>query len=112
MGYYDPPEMAEGTYSIECKGYMPEDCHAVPVEIIDQLQTIVLNSPKLGDDLMALRRQMLAMPKAVDVECNFDGKVDAQFSGGKTAYTAYWTCPRCGTEGEEDREVGDDHPDL
>jgi hypothetical protein len=62
--------------------------------------------------LERLALEILDMPKTVDVECGYEGGVDAQFSGGRTSYAAYWTCPRCGTEGEEDREVGDDDPRL
>lgn len=110
MGYYDPPDVGEGTYSITCKGYMPDTSLVIPAP---ELMSVIEQVEK-GNTERALRwlNEFSAFPLAVDVECNFEGKVDAQFSGGGQSYTAYWTCPRCGSEGEEDREVGDDHPDL
>jgi hypothetical protein len=117
MGYYDPPDQHEGTYPATCQGYLPEDTtKAVPEYLIDQIlavqHLIGLGSPNAQGILEQLRKEMLSMPNAVDVECGFEGKVDASFSGGRTSYTVYWTCPRCGKENEEDREAGDDHPDL
>lgn len=110
IGYYDPPDVREGNYPITCKGYMPETSLVVPAPEL----MLIIEQVEKGETERALKwlNALSAYPLAVDQECNFEGDVDAQFSGGKTSYTAYWTCPRCGTEGEEDREVGDDDPDL
>src|SRR6059036_3894740 len=107
----------EGTYSITCKGYMPDTSKVAPRDILEQILTVANLIGSGAPDrasfrLGQLHAELLQMPNAVDVECNFEGKVDAWFSGGRDAYTAHWECPRCGTEGEEDRERGDDHPDL
>lgn len=106
----------EGNYRVsECKGYMPESSRAVPEHIISEILTLqeaIGRNEPVQPRLERLRLEMLAMPQAVDVECNYEGDVDAYFSGGPSAYTVYWTCPRCGSEQEEDREAGDDHPDL
>lgn len=62
--------------------------------------------------LTRLADEAAGMPLSVDVECGYDGEVDAAFYGGRSAYTAAWDCPRCDKENEEEREAGDDHPDL
>lgn len=112
----------EGNYKVsECKGYMPDDARTVPLPLIEEILACqeelgaagtLLDASRVQVKLERLRKEMLEMPVAFDVPCNFEGDVDAQFDGGRTYYTAFWTCPRCGSEQEEDRELGDDHPDL
>ncbi len=125
-GFYPPgvtgnePEIAgypEGTYSAPaCKGYL-EDVRVQPLDLLDMLARV---DTALGEGRLADARGLLArithdaseMPTTTDVECGWEGKVDAVFVGGRRTYTVHWTCPQCGSEQEEDREHGDDHPDL
>lgn len=107
----------EGTYSITCKGYMPPTAKVAPRDIFEQIVAIAnligSGAPERASyRLGQLHGELLQMPEAVDVACNFEGEVDAWFSGGKDSYTAHWECPRCGTEDEEDRDRDDDNPNL
>ena len=114
----DPPSYPEGSYtpSQPCGGTMPDDCRAVPVHVIGEiavLQEAIGRNEQVQPRLERLRLVMLDLPKAVDVECLFEGSVDAQWSGDRKGNGEYlWTCPCCGSEREESREAGDDHPDL
>lgn len=114
----------EGTYTPgrPCTGYMPDDCRAVPPNMIYEIFTIQERIGKAGTLLEAtqampllerLRLAIIDLPKAVDVECLYEGEVDAQWSGNRKGDGEFfWTCPQCGSEQEESREAGDDHPDL
>lgn len=109
----------EGAYSAPtCEGYMPEGTKVAPTDIIERLMAI---QTKLGEGdipfasyrLGQLTGEIMQMPNAIDQECGYEGSVDAQWDGDRKGNgTFFWTCPRCGTENEEHREAGDDHPDL
>lgn len=117
----------EGEYLVTtpCTGYIDE-ARIQPDWLPDQLQHIVgildgtvlvrpSDSPtaRARVRLLDLISELQKMPVGHDIECGFEGKVDAQFEHfGRSATRVYWTCPICGKECEEDREAGDDDPDL
>lgn len=108
--------MAGDTYTITCKGYL-DAVHVQPPRVTEKI-TDVVKHLEAGDIPVAcfllggLSAEAATMPLAYDVECGYEGEVDATYSGGRTSYTVYFTCPRCGTEGWEAREAGDDDPRL
>lgn len=108
----------EGNYSAPtCNGYLPDDTRAVTLGLISDLadvqHMIGRGDPNAQVKLERIRLEMLDMPKAVDVECGFEGDVDASWDGDRRGNgTYFWTCPRCGSEQTDEREAGDDHPDL
>lgn len=108
--------MADGTYQITCKGYLSE-VRVQPPEFVAAVTEVVKvleggNVQQACFMLGRLSAEAAEMPLAYDVECGYEGEADAWYSGTHRAYTVTWNCPRCGTEGSDDREEGDDDPRL
>jgi len=112
----------EGTYNApSCMGYLSE-ARVQPLDLLDQLLAVanLLSQPDSPTDLAKasyklgyLTADCQMMPFALDVECGYEGQVDAQWAGDRKGNGEFfWTCPRCGSERAESREAGDDHPDL
>lgn len=115
--YYQPPESGQGTYQAPaCKGYIA-NAKVSPLDIglqLMQAQNLINQGdlPRASFILGGIFADVMQMPVIDEVACNWEGgSVDAEFEGGKD-YTVFWTCPRCGSAQEQEREYGDDHPDL
>jgi hypothetical protein len=72
------------------------------------LPVIERDLDRARETVQSLRTLAAAMPYAEDIECGYEGPVDAELRGRGPNYTAYWTCPRCDTDRSEDRTEGDD----
>lgn len=108
----------DGNYvAPECEGYIVNR-KISPIDMEERLMQAQLH---INQGLLAaasaflgsLHADLIQMPVVDEIKCNWEGgRVDAEFEGGKTYYTAIWNCPRCGSEGVQSRQVGDDDPDL
>jgi hypothetical protein len=122
--YLTPPDgpRPAGNYQPQpCEGYI-ENRRLQSADLDSDLRRIlelvrpIDGVPVTGTTLERVARLVGAvisensdMPSAEEVECGYDGRVDADYAAaGRAAGTYYWTCPRCGTNREEFREAGDD----
>lgn len=124
--HLQPTELPRGNYHVgPCDDYIDrrrvqaDDLDAAltrlqglltPVEGFPLPQISILAAQRIVADL---RNEHLQMPFAEDIECGYEGVVEADWHGDSRGNgDMEWTCPRCGKRQSESRTAGDDHPDL
>jgi hypothetical protein len=124
--HLQPTETPLGNYHVgPCADYIgarrvqPADLDAdlarlqgllTPVEGFPLPNISVLAAQRL---IASLRNEALQMPEAEDVECGYEGVVEAEWHGDRRGNgDMVWTCPRCGNDQSDARTAGDDDPNL
>jgi hypothetical protein len=111
--YLTPPRVHETEHTPDepCGHTLPDTARVAPLALAADLERLAamidpatggIDTTAAARTLAYIRDEVAAMPTIGDeVECGYTGEVDAVYSHG----TLFWTCPRCGTDCEE--EVGD-----
>ena len=101
--YFDEARVAPTNLDAELARLIPM------VSVIDGMPPTPHGLERVRRALQALLDEARQMPVAEDVECGYDGPVDADYQRlSATSGVVRWTCPRCGNDREDFREKGDE----